>query len=137
MTGNKKLQEMGFKEEAIGHNAIAAGFQDNGSNRLLAKRRLLGSNPQQLIRLERIREAFTVATENDALNGIAMLFGHLLTNTAQIFSDVRTYWSPESVKRVTGKELTGGAANGIIHLINSGSTTLDGTGNNAETGNRR
>ena len=56
-----------------------------------------------------------------------MLFGHLLTNTAQIFSDVRTYWSPESVKRVTGKELTGKAANGIIHLINSGSTTLDGT----------
>ena len=57
-----------------------------------------------------------------------MLFGHLLTNTAQLFSDVRTYWSPEAVKRVTGKELTGRAANGIIHLINSGSTTLDGTG---------
>lgn len=57
-----------------------------------------------------------------------MLFGHLLTNRAQIFSDVRTYWSPEAVKRVTGKELTGLAANGIIHLINSGATTLDGTG---------
>jgi L-fucose/D-arabinose isomerase len=57
-----------------------------------------------------------------------MLFGHLLTNTAQIFADVRTYWSPEAVKRVTGKELTGQAANGIIHLINSGSATLDGTG---------
>lgn len=57
-----------------------------------------------------------------------MLFGHLLTNRAQIFSDVRTYWSPEAVKRVTGKELTGMAANGIIHLINSGATTLDGTG---------
>ena len=69
-----------------------------------------------------------VATENDCCNGIAMLFGHLLTNTGQIFSDVRTYWSPEAVKRVTGKELTGRAAGGIIHLINSGATTLDGTG---------
>ncbi len=75
-----------------------------------------------------IREAFVVATENDACNGVAMLFGHLLTNRAQIFSDVRTYWSPEAVKRVTGKELTGLAANGIIHLINSGATTLDGSG---------
>ncbi|NMB06351.1 MAG: L-fucose isomerase, partial [Bacteroidales bacterium] len=75
-----------------------------------------------------IREAYILATENDALNGVSMLFGHLLTNTAQLFSDVRTYWSPEAVKRVTGKELTGRAANGIIHLINSGSTTLDGTG---------
>ena len=75
-----------------------------------------------------IREAFVVATENDACNGVAMLFGHLLTNRAQIFSDVRTYWSPEAVKRVTGKELTRLAANGIIHLINSGATTLDGSG---------
>ena len=75
-----------------------------------------------------IREAYVLATENDACNGVAMLFGHLLTNRAQIFSDVRTYWSPEAVKRVTGKELTGLAKNGIIHLINSGATTLDGTG---------
>lgn len=75
-----------------------------------------------------LREAFVLATENDACNGVAMLLGHLLTNRAQIFSDVRTYWSPEAVKRVTGKELTGMAANGIIHLINSGATTLDGTG---------
>jgi L-fucose isomerase len=75
-----------------------------------------------------------MATENDSLNGVAMLFGHLLTNTAQIFSDVRTYWSPESVKRVTGETLTGKAANGIIHLINSGSTTLDGTGKQRKNG---
>ena len=79
-----------------------------------------------------IREAFVVATENDACNGVAMLFGHLLTNRAQIFSDVRTYWSPEAVKRVTGKELTGLAANGIIHLINSGATTLDGSGQSSD-----
>ena len=75
-----------------------------------------------------IREAYVVATENDNLNGLAMLFGHLLTNTAQVFADVRTYWSPEAVKRVTGKELTGLAKNGIIHLINSGAAALDGTG---------
>jgi L-fucose isomerase len=75
-----------------------------------------------------IREPYMVATENDTLNGITMLFGHLLTNAAQIFADVRTYWSPDAVKRVTGHELTGPAQNGIIHLINSGPAALDGTG---------
>jgi L-fucose isomerase len=75
-----------------------------------------------------------VATENDSLNGTVMLFGHLLTNTAQIFADVRTYWSPAAVKRVTGKTLQGQAANGIIHLINSGAATLDGTGQQEKNG---
>jgi L-fucose isomerase len=75
-----------------------------------------------------LRQPYIMATENDSLNGVAMLFGHLLTNTAQIFSDVRTYWSPEAVKRVTGHSLTGRAENGIIHLINSGSSCLDGCG---------
>ena len=75
-----------------------------------------------------IREAFVMATENDSLNAVPMLFGHLLTGTSQGFSDVRTYWSPEAVKRVSGFELDGLAENGIIHLINSGSTTMDGTG---------
>jgi L-fucose isomerase len=74
-----------------------------------------------------IREAFVFATENDSLNGVSMLFGHLLTNTAQIFSDVRTYWSPEAVEKVTGKKPSGIAGNGFIHLINSGSTALDAT----------
>jgi len=81
-----------------------------------------------------IREPYIVATENDSLNGVVMLFGHLLTDTAQIFSDVRTYWSPAAVKRVTGQELTGKAANGIIHLINSGPTALDGTGQQTRAG---
>lgn len=81
-----------------------------------------------------IRQPFMVATENDSLNGVVMLFGHLLTNTAQIFADVRTYWSPDAVKRVTGKSLQGMAANGIIHLINSGSATLDGTGQQERDG---
>lgn len=75
-----------------------------------------------------IREPFTVATENDALNGIGMMFGQLLTGTAQIFADVRTYWSPEAVKRVAGYNLEGKAAGGILHLINSGPAALDGTG---------
>ena len=75
-----------------------------------------------------IREAITFATENDTLNGVSMLLMHLLTNRAQIFADVRTYWSPEAVERVTGRQLEGKAAGGIIHLINSGSCTLDATG---------
>ena len=75
-----------------------------------------------------IREPYIFATENDSLNGASMLFGHLLTNTAQIFADVRTYWSPEAVQRVTGYQLSGMAENGFIHLINSGAATLDATG---------
>lgn len=129
MVGNERLAELGFEEEAEGHNAIAGGFQgqrqwtDHFPNGDFAEAMLNSS-----FDWNGIREAFVVATENDAMNGVPMLFGHLMTGTAQIFSDVRTYWSPEAVKRVTGKELTGAAANGIIHLINSGSTTLDGTG---------
>lgn len=129
MQGNPKLKEMGFAEEALGHNAIAAGFQ---GQRQWTDYLPNGDFSEAILNSSfdwnGIREAYTVATENDALNGISMLFGHLMTNTAQLFSDVRTFWSPEAVKRVTGKELTGKAANGIIHLINSGSTTLDGTG---------
>lgn len=129
MIGNPKLAELGYFEEAEGHNAIAAGFQgqrnwtDHMPNGDFMESLLCSS-----FDWNGIREAFVLATENDSLNGVAMLFGHLLTNTAQLFSDVRTYWSPDAVKRVTGKELTGRAANGIIHLINSGATTLDATG---------
>lgn len=129
MQGNPKLLELGFKEEAMGHNAIAAGFQ---GQRQWTDFYPNGDYSEALLNTSfdwnGLREAFVLATENDACNGVAMLLGHLLTNRAQIFSDVRTYWSPEAVKRVTGKELTGMAANGIIHLINSGATTLDGTG---------
>jgi len=129
MHGNPKLREMGFKEESLGHNAIAGGFQ---GQRQWTDWKPNGDFVEALLNTQfdwnGKREAVVLATENDALNGTAMLFGHLLTNRAQIFSDVRTYWSPEAVKRVTGKELTGRAANGIIHLINSGATTLDGNG---------
>lgn len=129
MIGNPRLKKFGFGEEAEGHNAIAAGFQgqrqwtDHFPNGDFMETILNSS-----FDWNGIREPFIVATENDSLNAVVMLFGHLLTNTAQIFSDVRTYWSPDSVKRVTGKKLEGMAENGILHLINSGSTTLDGTG---------
>ena len=135
MQGNPKLKEMGFAEEALGHNAIAAGFQ---GQRQWTDYLPNADFPEAILNSSfdwnGIREAYTFATENDTLNAVSMLFGHLMTNTAQIFSDVRTFWSPEAVKRVTGKELTGKAANGIIHLINSGSTTLDGTGKQRKDG---
>lgn len=133
MHGNPKLREMGFKEEALGHNAIAGGFQGqrqwtdwmpNGD----FTETLLNTNFDWNGR----KEPSILATENDSLNGTAMLMAHLLTNCPQIFSDVRTYWSPEAVKRVTGKELTGKAAPGIIHLINSGATTMDGCGQSSD-----
>lgn len=129
MTGNKRLEAMGFKEEAIGHNAIAAGFQGQRQwTDFLPNGDFSEAVLNSSFDWNGLREPFVVATENDALNGVAMLFGHLLTNRAQIFSDVRTYWSPEAIREVAGKTLTGKASNGIIHLINSGSTTLDGTG---------
>ncbi|MCD7710507.1 MAG: L-fucose isomerase [Porphyromonadaceae bacterium] len=133
MCGNPKLLEMGFKEEAMGFNAIAAGFQ---GQRQWTDFLPNGDFSEALLNTSfdwnGIREPFVLATENDACNGVAMLFGHLLSNRAQFFSDVRTYWSPEAVKRVTGKELTGLAKNGIIHLLNSGATTLDGTGRQSD-----
>ena len=129
MVGNPRLKELGFGEEAMGHNAIVAGFQ---GQRQWTDFRPNGDFLETILNSSfdwnGIREAYTVATENDSLNGVSMLFGHLLTGTAQLFSDVRTYWSPKAVKRVTGYELKNKAKDGIIHLINSGSTTLDGTG---------
>ena len=129
LKGNPKLLEAGFKEESLGFNAIAGGFQ---GQRQWTDFLPNGDFSETILNTSfdwnGIREAITFATENDCLNGLTMLFEHLLTNRAVIFSDVRTYWSPEAVKRVTGTELTGRAAGGMIHLINSGSTTLDGTG---------
>jgi len=129
MVGNPKLKKAGFGEEAQGHFAIASGFQ--------GQRQWTDHMPNGDF-LEAIlntsfdwngrRAPYIVATENDALNGISMLFGHLLTNTAQIFADLRTYWSPDAVKRVTGHALEGVAAGGLLHLINSGPAALDGSG---------
>ena len=135
MKGNPKLKEIGYGEESMGHNAIAGGFQgqrqwtDHFPNTDFPESILCSS-----FDWNGKRTPFVFATENDSLNAASMLFGHLLTNTAQIFSDVRTYWSPDAVKRVTGKELPEAGKNGIIHLINSGATCLDGTGQQEKDG---
>ncbi len=129
MVGNPELKELGYGEESLGHHAIAAGFQgqrqwtDHFPNGDFMEAVLSSS-----FDWNGIRQPYMVATENDSLNGVSMLFGHLLTGSAQVFSDVRTYWSPEAVRRVTGLRLTGEAKNGFIHLINSGPSALDGTG---------
>lgn len=128
MTGNPKLKEMGFGEEALGHNAIAAGFQ---GQRQWTDFYPNGDFTEAILNSSfdwtGIRAPYVLATENDALNATAMLFGYLLTHTAQVFADVRTYWSPEAVERVTGKKLEGTASGGMIHLINSGAAALDGS----------
>ncbi len=135
MVGNPKLAKMGFGEEAQGHNAIAAGFQ---GQRQWTDYQPNGDFLEAILNTSfdwnGIRAPYIVATENDCLNGVSMLLGYLLTNTAQIFADVRTYWSPDAVKRVSGHELTGPAAGGILHLINSGPATLDGTGQQERDG---
>jgi L-fucose isomerase len=129
MVGNPRLAELGYPEEALGHNAIAGGFQgqrqwtDHFPNGDFMEAILCSS-----FDWNGIRQPYILATENDYLNGITMLFGHLLTGTAQIFADVRTYWSPQAVKRVTGWDPEGMAEGGFIHLINSGPAALDGTG---------
>ncbi len=129
MIGNPVLADMGFPEEACGHNAIVAGVQ--------GQRQWTDYKPNfdfleammcSQFDWNGLREAFVVATENDTLNGMTMLMEHLLTDRPGIFADVRTYWSPSAVERVTGKKLTGLAENGVIHLINSGAASLDGTG---------
>ncbi len=130
MNGNKNLP-VGCEEEMAGHNAIAVGFQgqrqwtDFYPNADFAEALCNTS-----FDWNGAREPYILATENDVLNGISMLFMKLLTNRAQMFADVRTYWSADAVKRVTGYEVDGYAkeADGFIHLINSGACCLDACG---------
>lgn len=135
MVGNKRLEELGFAEEAMGHHAIVSGFQ---GQRQWTDHFPNGDFHEAILNSSfdwnGIRAPYLVATENDSLNGVSMLFGYLLTNTAQIFADVRTYWSPDAVKRVTGHELSGLGQNGLLHLINSGPAALDGTGEQLRDG---
>ncbi|MEA3326524.1 MAG: L-fucose isomerase [Chloroflexota bacterium] len=136
MIGNPNLKGLGYGEEALGHNAIAAGFQGQRQwTDYLPNGDFMEAILNSSFDWNGIRAPYIMATENDSLNGAGMLFSYLLTNTAQIFADVRTYWSPEAVKRVTGYELQGHAANGMIHLINSGAATLDATGEQERDGN--
>lgn len=129
MVGNPRLAELGYVEQSRGHNALAGGFQgqrqwtDYFPNGDFMEAMLCSS-----FDWNGPRQPYIVATENDALNGVSMLFGHLVTGAAQLFSDVRTYWSPDAVKRVTGHTLAGRAEGGLLHLINSGPSALDWTG---------
>jgi L-fucose isomerase len=135
MVGNPVLKNLGFGEEALGHNAILSGFQgqrqwtDHMPNGDFLEAILCSS-----FDWNGIRPPYLVATENDAMNGVPMLFGYLLTNTAQMFSDIRTYWSPEAIERVTGMKPEGLASNGVIHLINSGASSLDFSGRQTKQG---
>ncbi len=130
MAGNPNLPD-GFEEEMVGHNAIAGGFQ---GQRQWTDHWPNCDYPEALLSstfdYEGAREPYTLATENDVLNGMGMLFMRLLTHRAQIFADVRTFWSPEATKRVTGYDLEGKAKEngGIIHLLNSGAACLDACG---------
>jgi L-fucose isomerase len=136
LVGNARLAELGFGEEAMGHNAIVGGFQgqrhwtDHSPNGDFMEAVLNSSFDWGGIRAPHV-----FATENDSLNGASMLFGYLLTNTAQVFADVRTHWSADAVRRVTGYTLEGPAAAGVIHLINSGSASLDAAGGPRRDGN--
>ncbi|MDR1516543.1 MAG: L-fucose isomerase [Dysgonamonadaceae bacterium] len=133
MSGNPKLHEMGFGEEALGHNAIAGGFQGQRQwTDFLPDGDFSEAILNSSFDWNGIREAFTFATEDDHLNGISMLFNHLLTNTAQIFADVRSYWSADSIEQATGWKPGGIMKDGAIHLINSGSCTLDGNGRQSD-----
>ena len=129
MQGNPALAEMGYAEEAHGHNAIVGGFQ---GQRQWTDHYPNGDFMEAILTTSfdwnGKRAPFQFATENDALNGTTMLFGYLLSNTAQIFADLRTFWSADAVKRVSGHQLKGAAAGGLLHLINSGPAALDGTG---------
>lgn len=129
MVGNPKLAKSGYNEEAMGRNAIAGGFQGQRAwTDWLPNGDFTEAILNSSFDWSGKKEPTVLATENDTLNCAAMLFGKLLTGTASVFADVRTYWSPESVLRVTGKKPQGLAQNGFIHLINSGSAALDAVG---------
>ena len=136
MNGNKNLPE-GCEEEAVGHNAIAGGFQ---GQRQWTDFYPNCDFPEAMLNTSfdhnGAREPYVLATENDILNGLGMLFMKLLTNRAQMFADVRTYWSPEAVKKATGYDLEGVAKEngGFIHLINSGACCLDANGKALDNG---
>ena len=135
MVGNPVLKEKGWGEESLGHHAIAAGFQ---GQRQWTDHMPNGDFMEAVLNTSwdwnGKRPPYLLATENDALNAVSMLFGNLLTHTAQVFADLRTFWSPAAVERVSGNRLTGRAENGVLHLINSGPAALDGSGRQSDEG---
>jgi L-fucose isomerase len=127
--GNPKLAKMGWHEEAPGKNAVAGGFQGQRHwTDWLPNGDFTEAILASTFDWNGAKEPAAFATENDTLNGVSMLLGKLVSDTAPCFHDVRTYWSPDATERVAGKRPQGKAANGFIHLINSGATALDGTG---------
>lgn len=129
LKGNSRLANMGFEEESMGHNAIVGGFQGQRQwTDFLPNGDFSETILNSSFDWNGLKAPIPFATEDDHLNGISMLFCYLLTNKAQIFSDIRTYWSPEAIERVSDWRPTGILENGAIHLINSGSTALDATG---------
>lgn len=135
LTGNPKLADMGYEEEAMGHNALAGGFQGQRQwTDFLPNGDFSEAILNSSFDWNGLRAPYVFATEDDHLNGISMLLGNLLTHTAQIFADVRTYWSPEAIERVSGWKPEGLLAGGAIHLINSGACALDGTGRQMKDG---
>jgi len=129
MLGNPKLADIGWHEEALGRNAILGGFQGQRQwTDFLPNADFSEAIISSTFDWNGAKQPIPLATENDTLNGISMLFGTLVSDKAPCFHDVRTYWSPEACERVTGKAPTGVAQNGFIHLINSGATALDATG---------
>ncbi|MGA0846052.1 MAG: L-fucose isomerase, partial [Luteolibacter sp.] len=129
MRGNPKLARMGYGEESLGHNAIAAGFQ---GQRQWTDHMPNGDFMEAILNSSfdwnGSRAPYILATENDSLNAVGMLFGYLLTQRAQVFADLRTYWSPDAIERATGAPVPSAASNGLLHLINSGPAALDGSG---------
>jgi len=135
MVGNPSLKKLGFTEESLGHNAILAGFQGQRHwTDFMPNGDFLEAILCSSFDWNGTRPPYLVATENDAMNGVPMLLGYLLTNTAQMFSDIRTYWSPDAIKRVTGMKPAGLASGGVIHLINSGASSLDFSGRETKDG---
>ena len=129
LNGNTKLDEMGWHEEALGKNAVAAGFQGQRNwTDWLPNADFTESIMASSFDWNGAKMPTPFATENDTLNGVAMMLGSFIANSAPCFHDVRTYWSPDACERVTGVRPDGLAANGFIHLINSGATALDGCG---------
>ena len=127
--GNKKLDEIGWHEEALGKNAVAGGFQGQRQwTDWLPNADFTEAIMASTFNWNGTKAPTAFATENDNLNGVSMLMGTLLTSSAPCFHDVRTYWSPEACERVTGVKPDGKAKDGFIHLINSGATALDGSG---------
>lgn len=129
LLGNPRLADLGFHEESLGRNAIAGGFQ---GQRMWSDWQPVGDFSEAILNSSfdwnGVRRPLILATENDSLNAVSMLFGHLLTKGASVFADIRTYWSPDAVERVTGWKPEGRAEHGFIHLINSGAAALDGCG---------